>query len=389
MELPSEDHEGISKGMVGRLKKALYGTRDAPLAWQEALTQSLEEWGFIGSKLHPAIFHHPGRDMDLVIHVDDMLCSGKVDDLMWFAETCGSRYEVTQQLVDKVGKELRYLGRTVRKVTDGYEWEGDSKHLEILMAEWGMKNCNAVNTPIADTKHNHEEREEMDAEAGRQYRRAVARINYLSADRPDLAVAASHLARSMAKPLVGDEAGVKRVIRYLAGHPNCVWKYGVQEETHVLDVYTDSDWAGCRSSRRSTSGGVILHGHHPIVHWSKLQANVALSSGEAELNSQVKGIMEGLGVRNAARDLGLELQIRTHADSSASRGILTRIGVGKMKHLEVKHLWVQEYVRRGEVGVYRVARVHNPGDVFTHPCSRAELLRHMSKIGVRFRPGGV
>ena len=388
IELPREDTEGIQKGMVGRLRKALYGTRDAPLAWQEELSRSLNEWGFKRSKLHPALFTHIEKGIDLVIHVDDMLCSGTAEDLEWFAAVCRSKYEVTRKIIQEAGEELSYLGRKIRKTIRGFEWEADPRHLDTLMNEWGMKNCNEVGTPTIEQRAPEEETEElMGPDAAKRYRRAVARINYMSQDRPDLSVAATYLARSMAKPRVGDDSGVKRVIRYLAGHPHCIWKYDYQEEPRTLDIFTDSDWAGCRASRRSTSGGVVMHGRHAILHWSKLQANVALSSGEAELNSQVKGAAEGLGVRNAARDLGMQLQVRCLGDSSAAKGILTRVGVGKMKHLEVKHVWVQELVRAGEVEVCKVPRANNPGDVLTHPCTRAEIVRHMSAMGMLMRPG--
>ena len=70
IELPDCDKEGKKKDMVGKLVKALYGTRDAPLAWQETLTKFLIELGFQASKLHPALFHHPSRDVDLaLIHI--------------------------------------------------------------------------------------------------------------------------------------------------------------------------------------------------------------------------------------------------------------------------------------------------------------------------------
>ena len=54
-------------------------------------------------------------------------------------------------------------------------------------------------------------------------------------------------------------------------------------------LYTDSDWAGDKETRRSTSGGCLMLGQHVISHWSKSQSNIALSSGEAELNAAVKG----------------------------------------------------------------------------------------------------
>ena len=224
------------------------------------------------------------------------------------------------------------------------------------------------------------------ATAATKYRRAAARINYVAQDRPDIAVAANQLARSMAVPREGDEKGIKRLIRYLAGSPRCVYVYRYQTEPTVIDVMSDSDWAGCRATRRSTSGGAVLHGSHLLLHWSKMQSNVALSSGEAELSAQVKGVSEGLCVRNVAKDLGVELRLRTHADSSAARGILNRVGVGKLKHLEVKHLWVQDLVKTKQVESVKVSRLSNPSDILTHPCSVQDMRAHLRNLCMSVRP---
>ena len=89
---------------------------------------------------------------------------------------------------------------------------------------------------------------------------------------------------------------------------------------------TDSDWAGDVNNRRSTSGGLILLGGHLIQHWSKLQSTISLSSGEAELNSSVKGVSECIGMYelwkewHAGRDIGIQLNV----DSSAAKGTLPR-----------------------------------------------------------------
>eukprot|EP00974_Lingulodinium_polyedra_P056564 5439607-Lingulodinium_polyedra.AAC.1 len=67
---------------------------------------------------------------------------------------------------------------------------------------------------------------------------------------------------------------------------------------------TDSDWAGCPRTRKSTTGGIIARGWRVLKQWSTTQATVALSSGEAELVSVVKGACEGIGVKNLLNDLG-------------------------------------------------------------------------------------
>ena len=128
----------------------------------------------------------------------------------------------------------------------------------------------------------------------------------------------------------------------------------------------DSDWAGDRKTRKSTSGGAIMIGHHLLHHYSSTQSNIALSSGEAELNSNVKISVESIAVKNMAKDIGMDLDVITCTDSSAAKGIQTRRGCGKVKHLEAKQLWCQHKVAQGEVKVKKVPRKDNPSDNFTH-----------------------
>ena len=121
------------------------------------------------------------------------------------------------------------------------------------------------------------------------YRRSAARLNYLAQDRPDIALAANFLARSMAHPRVGDEVRVKRVIRYLEAHPRCRLNFVYQEMPKQVTVLSDSDCAGDQATRRSTSRVMIFHGAHLLLFASRLHKTVAFSSGEAELNAQVMG----------------------------------------------------------------------------------------------------
>ena len=98
---------------------------------------------------------------------------------------------------------------------------------------------------------------------------------------------------------------------------------------------------------------------------SKTQGPVALSSGEAEYYAMVKGAIEGLGMQTLARDLGWHLPLRLHVDSSAAKAIASRQGMGKIRHLEVRHLWLQQVVRDGKVLLRKVAGKLNPADLLT------------------------
>ena len=158
---------------------------------------------------------------------------------------------------------------------------------------------------------------------------------------------------------------LKRLGKYLAGQPRLVQSFKPQSCTANLDVWVDTDFAGCLKTRRSTNGGVITIGDHVIKHWSTTQATVALSSGEAEYYGMVKGGSTALGVQSMLADLGVELKVRLRTDASAAKGIATRRGLGKIRHIEVHQLWLQEKVTRGVIEVMKVKGEGNLADALT------------------------
>ena len=136
------------------------------------------------------------------------------------------------------------------------------------------------------------------------------------------------------------------------------------------------------ATRRSTSGGVAIRGTHLIKHWSCTQRAVTLSSAEAELYGLVKGTTEALGIQSWGLDLGLTMQVRIHADSAAAIGICRRSGIGRVRHLAVGQLWVQEGLRRGDFTLFKVQGDRNPADILTKCLPREVLDRHLSKLNV-------
>ena len=117
----------------------------------------------------------------------------------------------------------------------------------------------------------------------------------------------------------------------------------------VIDVWTDTDYAGCRETRKSTSGGIIHWGNHILRSWSSTQKVIALSSGEAEYYGLVKGAAEAIGTRSILQDIGIQGKVRLSEDSTAAKGIADRTGLGKVRHIEVNQLWVQDKVREKEI----------------------------------------
>ena len=78
-----------------------------------------------------------------------------------------------------------------------------------------------------------------------------------------------------------------------------IWKYGWQTAENV-QAYSDSRWAGCKRTARSTSGGVVMRGKHHLKSWSVTQKRVTLSSADAELVALVKASTETIGVLQMA-----------------------------------------------------------------------------------------
>ena len=110
----------------------------------------------------------------------------------------------------------------------------------------------------------------------------------------------------------------------------------------MIDILTDSDWAGDKIDRKSVSCVVTLIGGHCIRCQTATQTVPALSSGEADYVGNVKGGSVGIGMQSMARDFGDERVVRIATDSSASKGIASRLGLGKIRHLDTGLLWLQQ-----------------------------------------------
>ena len=179
---------------------------------------------------------------------------------------------------------------------------------------------------------------------------------------------------------MADEVRLKRLARYVAAHPRGEFLFKWQPPVDGLTCYVDSDWAGCVRTRKSTSGGVVLRGGHCLHHWSRTQANIALSSGEAELNSALKGGCELAGACEMVREISGPVEADLYGDSSACHGTLHREGAGKVKHLEVKQLWLQDRIKKGLMRYTKIAREFNPSDSLAKAWGK-DGVGHFAKLG--------
>ena len=116
----------------------------------------------------------------------------------------------------------------------------------------------------------------------------MGQLLWLSSVRPDIMDAVKELSRGLSAPTTEHEAKVKHLLKYLAGTKHFEQKLrptlslSPQHKAIDINIYVDSDWAGCHDTRRSTSGvSLFVLGANNILSHSRTQATVALSSGEA------------------------------------------------------------------------------------------------------------
>ena len=119
-----------------------------------------------------------------------------------------------------------------------------------------------------------------------------------------------------------------------------------------------------------------------VNSWSSTQSTIALSSGEAEYYALTRAAAEALGFQSLCSDLGWSMAIRVWVDSTAAKAIASRTGLGRVRHLEVRYLWVQGALKDGRFKVLKIPGKVNPGDILTKPQDIKEIEDLLGMVGI-------
>ena len=256
----------------------------------------------------------------------------------------------------------------------------------------GLGEANGVATPGDKQLDDEELGAELEGEKAKTNLSIVAKANYLALDRPDIQQSVQELARHMSKPFDAHWNELKRLARFLITAPKIknLYPWGCREDE--IAGYSDSNWAGDKRSRKSTSGGAILWGRGLVKSWSKGQSVIALSSAEAELYAAIKTSCELLGIITIMGEWGMmsatngneKIKGTVYADASAALGIIGREGIGRVRRLETQHLWIQEKIIKNMLSFEKVGGERNPADMMTKALSTELMRRHMERLGCAF-----
>ncbi|KAA8490487.1 Retrovirus-related Pol polyprotein from transposon TNT 1-94 [Porphyridium purpureum] len=374
---PGFVHEG---GKVLKLRKAIYGLKQASRAWNQVLVQALKEINFSESTADPCLFSKGPNGPYIMIYVDDLVFIGE-DEV--------TSNEVLLHLQGKF--EVRDLGQVVKQKFAGYTLDYDQRngiirlnqslYVQTILERFGMESANPRKLPMEkDTKWYTATAEPCKM----PYMELVGALMYLcTCTRPDISFAVGVLARSMANANESHWNAAKGVLRYLKGTIN----YGLQFSSNGnsdLIGYVDSDYASDLRTRRSTTGyAFTINGS--VVSWkSRLQPTVALSTTEAEYMALSDACKEAQWFQYLMEFLGFKSKsIPMFCDNDAALKLSENpIVHERSKHIDVRKHYARECQQRGIVKAIYIRTSDQAADFLTKVVPREMFLKCKTLLGV-------
>ena len=265
------------------------------------------------------------------------------------------------------------------------------KHRRVLCSQDILASDDSPELPIAQAA---------------KFRGAIGSLLYVSPERPDAQFAIACLARSMSRPTKKAWSQLYALAEYLwhTRHYELTlkWTYPgrsmlderllsaaeVTQKQHdmfnepmLVEVLTDSDWAGAADRISTSSCHVFVNGNLACAFVRK-QGCISLSSCEAELVASVSGASEALYIAHVIRTAGsCKTRVVLRLDSSSARSLLFKQGVSRVRHLDTKLLWIQDYSRRKIIEPRAINTIQNSSDLGTKPLTSQGIAFLMSKIG--------
>eukprot|EP00971_Amphidinium_carterae_P212578 4218778-Amphidinium_carterae.1 len=190
------------------------------------------------------------------------------------------------------------------------------------------------------------------------YRTSVGQLLWVSQLRVDIAYAVKELSRALQQPDNEHVKNLKQLLRHIKGtihyrvHLAPKVRCNDRQEIKVdVESYADSDWAGCNATRKSTSGTITTCWGSPLLHISRTQSTIALSSAEAELYAMGQATIEAQHIKQVIQEMTIpmlskDITMSIHTDSSAGKAVASRLGLNhKTKHVQLKYLYMQDIVQ--------------------------------------------
>ena len=287
MRQPDGYIDNDKPNQVCKLKKSIYGLKQAARCWNSAIDSHLKSNGYKNSGADPCVYIKSVRQSNgkidfviLAIWVDDILMFSDNSDMLTDEKvSLSSRFKVEDL------DEMHYiLGMCVKRDRKSRTLPlSQPKYLEGILKRFNMDKCKPVSTPLEQGRkfqHLSENEKPIDVQ---RYQMIIGCLTYTAVTtRPDLAAAVGILSKYMSKPGKDHWTGVKRILRYIQGTLNYGLIFSADDSNNLLVGYSDVDWAGDLDTRHSTSEFVFQIQSNTVSWCSKRQPTVSKSSTESE-----------------------------------------------------------------------------------------------------------
>lgn len=370
---------------VCKLKRSLYGLKQAAHVWNERLTTVLQQLGYQKCAEDDCLFIRTTTNGScfVLLHVDDILSlTPDLENALKLENGIASVFEITV-----LGDVKQFLGMKVQRMNDGSFSLSQTAYINKVIERFGMTDAKVSKIPM-DPGYLNDDDDTKKLPNNEQYRSLVGALLYLSVcTRPDIATATSILARSVSEPTVRDWNEAKRVLRYLKGTStlSLVLKSHVPNIEGDIVTYTDADFAGYRKDCKSNSGYVVFYNGAPIDWTCRKQDSVSLSSCESEYISLAETCQELLWIKRLIQEVlnkTISPPIVKEDNQSAIEMVKSKKIKRRSKHIDTKYHFVRDLYQKGQIIIQYCPTEDMIADMMTKPLNRIKLEKFRTQIGL-------
>jgi len=389
----------LPKGKILKLRKSLYGLKQAARDWNQALTKLLTSIGFTASDSDPCLFLHKEKELILLVYVDDMAIAGpSLQNIQWFKDALAERFKIKDlgEMSRMIGVEIErnraarslrihqraYVEATLRELDANDE-------LKSRSAPPGEHDRGLLPEPEG-TSHSTS----LNDEQTMQYQSLIGKLNWLAnVTRVDIAYAVGRLAQFSRAPTEANMSAARATLAYVKGQPDRgITYHGESEHGRGLFGHSDSDFARDPAGRMSVLAYIFtLYGG--AIDWaSRKQKSVATSTAEAEYVALSTAGKEALWLQRLGREIAPDLlehpfRIRLGCDNQAAAALSRDHKVtGKSKHIDIHYHNIRELVARNLIEVQYVPTDAMMADGLTKPLATEPFNRFTTMIGMTDGP---
>jgi len=390
---------------VWKLKKAIYGIKQAPYEWNKEINSLLTTIGFKRLKTDPCLYtkiSKSGKVIVLFIFVDDIVIAyHRIDKQEWmnYHAIITSRYKIKD-----LGDAQWVLGMNITRDRIKRTITIDQRrYIKKKLEQFKLTNVNPSRIPGDKNLRMVQEAKEAVPEEDRNpsYREIVGSVLYASiGTRPDIAHAVHEVSKFNNNPSSLHYKAATRILKYLSGTVDThILTYKASGHTlskFVVDgqvifapvlhvsVFCDADWAGDHTDRKSTSGYLVRINNNTVSWSAKKQNTISLSSAEAEYMAIASAAQEAIWTRQFLTEL-FHLTLDTHNlysctiltdNTSAAQIAKHDVSHDRTKHIDIRYHFIRDYLQDGWFDLRWVPTDDQLADIFTKvlPINRFESL---------------